>query len=336
MNTTDNNNSPGPATPKLGRSTSSTNGQIALARNFLRYVWEDSGPHQLALAVLAVAVFLLEFVPLELTRRIIDDVTKHRNFQLIISLGIFYTGVVFIQGSTKLGLNVYRGWVSERATRNLREKVLTLAKISAARQPSVELIGTELSMVVAEADPIGGFVSESISEPLLQGGILLCLLAYMVHVQFGIAVVAFIFFAPQLVFVPMMQTAINWRTTARVSILREVSTIMVAVADAASLLLEESTERVERVFQLGMGIYRFKYTMNFLMNLCTHGQIVAILMVGGWYVYTDQLNIGGVVAFLSAVGRLNDPWGDLVDYFRDLSSTRVRYRLMAETVNQLV
>jgi hypothetical protein len=35
----------------------------------------------------------------------------------------------------------------------------------------------------------------------------------------------------------------------------------------------------------------------------------------------------------SAVGRLNDPWGDLVNYFRDLSVTQVKLGLVAEKVN---
>jgi ABC-type bacteriocin/lantibiotic exporter with double-glycine peptidase domain len=52
-------------------------------------------------------------------------------------------------------------------------------------------------------------------------------------------------------------------------------------------------------------------------------------------VHTDQLQVGGVVAFISAVGRLNDPWGDLVNYFRDLSITQVKFRLVADMVNQL-
>jgi ABC-type multidrug transport system fused ATPase/permease subunit len=49
--------------------------------------------------------------------------------------------------------------------------------------------------------------------------------------------------------------------------------------------------------------------MNFLMNFCSHLQIVASLLIGGWIVHTDQLAMGGVVAFISAVGRLNDPCG---------------------------
>ena len=52
-------------------------------------------------------------------------------------------------------------------------------------------------------------------------------------------------------------------------------------------------------------------------------------------VHTDQLAVGGIVAFISAAGRLNDPWGDLVNYFRDFSLTKVKYDPVADRVNQL-
>jgi ABC-type bacteriocin/lantibiotic exporter with double-glycine peptidase domain len=72
------------------------------------------------------------------------------------------------------------------------------------------------------------------------------------------------------------------------------------------------------------------------MNLCNHLQIVTVLLVGGWYVLQGQLEIGGVVAFISAIGRLNDPWGDLVNYFRDLSSNQVKYEMLTGIMDQLV
>jgi ABC-type multidrug transport system fused ATPase/permease subunit len=49
-------------------------------------------------------------------------------------------------------------------------------------------------------------------------------------------------------------------------------------------------------------------SMSFLMNLCSHLQVVAALLIGGWMVHTHQLEVGGVVAFISGVGRMNDPW----------------------------
>jgi ABC-type bacteriocin/lantibiotic exporter with double-glycine peptidase domain len=71
------------------------------------------------------------------------------------------------------------------------------------------------------------------------------------------------------------------------------------------------------------------------MNLFTHLQRVVGFLVGGWWVYTDRLEIGGVVAFLSGIGQITDPWGDLVNYFRDLNVTQVKYRLLADAVGQL-
>jgi len=90
-----------------------------MPHNIFHYVLETSGWHQLWLVVLTVAVFLLEIVPLELQRRIVNDLTKHRNFSLIIVLCAVYAGTVLLQGGVKLVLNIYRSWVGERAIREL-------------------------------------------------------------------------------------------------------------------------------------------------------------------------------------------------------------------------
>jgi hypothetical protein len=42
-----------------------------------------------------------------------------------------------------------------------------------------------------------------------------------------------------------------------------------------------------------------------------------------------------IVAFISGAGRLNDPRGDLVNYFRDFSVRQVKYDLVADRVNEL-
>jgi ABC-type bacteriocin/lantibiotic exporter with double-glycine peptidase domain len=71
------------------------------------------------------------------------------------------------------------------------------------------------------------------------------------------------------------------------------------------------------------------------MNYGTHLQIIAALLYGGWLVLNNELEIGGVVAFMSGLSRLTDPWGDLVNYFRDISVTNLKYRLLADTANKI-
>ena len=92
--------------------------------------------------------------------------------------------------------------------------------------------------------------------------------------------------------------------------------------------------RIDRVFHLNMGIYKFKFSMNFLMNLSTQLQIIGVLAVGAWAVLHDQLEIGGVVAFISGIGRITDPWGDLVNYFRDANINQVKFGLLRDAINQ--
>ena len=42
--------------------------------------------------------------------------------------------------------------------------------------------------------------------------------------------------------------------------------------------------------------------------------------------------VGAAVAFISGLARLNDPWGDLVNWFRDMTVNRVKYRLVREAL----
>ena len=303
-----------------------------LPENIFRYIFKTSGLHQPLLVLLTVGVFLLEFVPLELQRRIVNDLVKHHDYKLVIVLCGVYLGVVFVQGGAKLLLNIYRGWVGERATRHLRRMARTLS--GAASSPQAN--GVEISVIVTEVEPIGGFVGASISEPLLQGGILLTVTAYIVHLEPWMALAAVAIFAPQLIVVPLMQHAINRRAAARVRVLRGVSVGIIEGSSERGEDRDRSIDtRINRLFDLNMGIFRFKFSMNFVMNLCNHSQVIAALLIGGWFVVTDRLEIGGVVAFISAIGRLNDPWGDLVNYFRDLSATQIKFRLVADAVNRL-
>jgi ABC-type bacteriocin/lantibiotic exporter with double-glycine peptidase domain len=200
--------------------------------------------------------------------------------------------------------------------------------------PGAEARGIGAAMIVAEVEPIGGFVGSSLSEPLLQGGIMLSILAYIVHLDRWMAAAALALFLPQLVFVPLMQGAINRRAGARVWVLRQLGISTVERRTAAAQQQSTDAKRIDRVLRLNMGIFKLKFSMNFLMNFCNHLQVMAALLIGGWMVHTDQLQVGGVVAFISAVGRLNDPWGDLVNYFRDLNMTQVRFGLFADRINE--
>ena len=220
------------------------------------YVVRFTGVHQVGLALLSVAVFLLSAVPLELQRRIVNDVIGKGTFQALFWLAATYALVALSEQTLKLVLNVYRGWVAENAVRRLRNKVRGQGVASDAASHLHDGTGVEIAMVLEEAEPIGGFTGISISEPLLQGEILVSVISYMFYLEPLLALLGLAFFVPQMVFVPLLQLAINRRAQARILTKREISGTIVESAFPESHGRVLGGAPVQRVFVLNMGIYK--------------------------------------------------------------------------------
>lgn len=307
----------------------------ALPGTLFGYIWRYTGHHQLLLAVLSVAVFLLNAAPLEFQRRIVNDAVHRGATTAILWLAIGYAGVALAEGALKLVLNIYRSWVSETAVRHLRRTIHGLIVPGLANGHAAEAEGVEISMVLSEAEPIGGFVGISTSEPLLQGGVLLTVFGYMIYLQPEIALLSIAVFSPQMVIVPLIQRAINRRVRSRIKVLREVSGGIIISNHDPSFPTAAQDARINTVFTLNMGIYKLKFSMNFLMNLMHHLGVAAALGVGGWFAAHGQIEVGTVVAFVSGLAKVNDPWGDVVNWFREMMVVTVKYDLIVDTVGQL-
>jgi len=305
-------------------------------KEFYRYIWKVSGKHQVLLSALAVILFLVQLAPLELQRRIINSATERAEYSVIGWLCVTYLLVVMVQGGLKLVMNVYRGSVSEAANRRLRMEVNPAAKADVADGPGSKDEGVAISIIVSEVEDVGGFIGSSFSEPVLNGGILLSVFGYMLYTQPWLALVAIALFCPQFLFIPLLQEAINKRTKSRIKVMRALSVDIVNEAADRAGVREEKTfrRRVGEVYRLKMEIFYRKFGMNFLMNLFHHLGTIGILAVGGWLLLQGKTEMGTIVAFISGINSMNDPWGDLVDYFRNLTNAGVKYRLIVETIGQ--
>jgi ABC-type bacteriocin/lantibiotic exporter with double-glycine peptidase domain len=305
-----------------------------LPARLYHYIWNISGRAQIALALLSVFIFLLDLVPLELQRRIVNDAIGQRDFGALAWLCAIYVATAFGQGISKLGWNVYRNAVGEAASRRLRLDTFS----AALRHPEPDTTAKEgvgISIILAEADPVGLFVATSVSEPVLHGGVLISVFCYLIYLQPWMAAVALALFVPQCAFVPMVQRAINRLTESRIQIMRRLSVRIVAETAEGILEREERfyRQRVRSIYSLNMRIYRRKYAMNCLINLLYHLGTIGILFVGGWFVMQGKTEVGTVVAFISGLTKVNDPWNDLVTFFRDMTNAHVKYRLIAKVLN---
>jgi len=289
------------------------------------------------LAALSTIVFLLDLAPLELQRRIVNEAIHDRSFDRLVLLCGIYAVVALLQGGSKLATNIFKNSVGEAASRRLR--LDTYAAALHHREPAADgQEGIGISIILSEADSVGLFIASAVSEPVLHGGVLVSVFTYLIILQPWMALVALALFAPQFFFVPAMQKAINERTVSRIKVMRDLSVDI--VNEAAEGVEEREADlyrrRVNEIYALNMQIYRRKFSMNFLMNLLYHLGIVGILLVGGILVMDGRTEVGTVVAFISGLAKVNDPWGDLVTFFRDVTNTRVKFHLIAGFLDDAV
>jgi ABC-type bacteriocin/lantibiotic exporter with double-glycine peptidase domain len=299
------------------------------------FVIHVSGKHQIWIALMAVLLFIADTVPLEVQRRLVNSAVKGGDLKIVLFLAILFAVLALVQGLLKIGLNLYRNWTGESAVRWLRNEISRVAQRPESVLPSGKAGGVEIAMIVAEVDPIGGFVGSSISDPILQIGVLVSVFGYLIYIQPLMALVGILVFVPQCFLVPMMQGAINRRVKARIWVMRKISVMLVDTTERDDKTNHFESKHVDQVFRLNMSIYKFKFVLNFIMNGLSAIGTAVVLGIGGYLVVQGQTEIGTVVAFVSGLAKITDPWGDLVNWYRDFRVIQARYHLVANAMRSV-
>jgi ABC-type bacteriocin/lantibiotic exporter with double-glycine peptidase domain len=290
---------------------------VAEARsgNLFAFAWRQTRRHQPWLCLLAGLIIPLTMVPLELQRRIIDGAIGLQNFDLLLWLGAIYLVVALAQGGLKYLLRLYGGMVGERTVLNLRRAV------QSRRGRGVE--GETVSIVASEVERVGGFVGEAFSEPVLQGGVLVVVLGYMLVVEPIIALAGLAFFLPQILLAPVIQRYVNRRAQRKVKLVRELGD---QIVDGATDDRYAGTTR--QVYAVRVSYYRFKFAIKLMNNLMNHLAPLTALMAGGYLAINGETTIGTIVAFISGFERMAEPSRELLAYYHLASESQAQYRLI--------
>ncbi len=305
------------------------------------FVWRVSAPQQLRLCLLTALVFPLSMVPLELQRRIVNGAVQNGEVNLLLALGVVYLAVLLLQGALKYVRNFYLGRVSEGVIRRLRTRVL---RSLGADEADAEEVGSRISMIAAETEKLGGFVGESLAQPLLSAGILLTVAGYMLWTEPFVALVAFAFFVPALVVAPWLQRAINRHAKARTKHMRELSNRVVGSPGSEARgnggesnngngnSNGELDAMIQRIYDTRVRLFAVKFFAKFFNNFMGNLGQIAVLVAGGVLVVQGKTEIGIVVAFMSGFERISEPARELMNFYRQQAQMRVQYRLLQEVV----
>lgn len=293
-----------------------------------RFVWSASGLHQFYVGFIAVGVSLLNFLPIELQRRIVDDAIGSKDLHGLVLLGSLYLLSLVAYSTLKYVLMVYQGWVGESAVKTARDQLAVVAsnrlgQVNPASGQTANVIGNEI-------DSVGGFVGTSISEFIVNISMIVAVFSYMVYVQPQIAMFSSLVLVPQVVFARFLQKKLNMLVERQVTLVRELGDRAVDRQTSKAHMLDATLQVVGMIFRNRIALYLLKYGLKTILNIANSIGSLSVLVVGGYLVINGQTTLGIVVAFMSGFQRLIEPTGDLLDFYRTYSQTKVQYRLIVD------
>lgn len=287
--------------------------------------------HQVWACLIAVVVALLNLAPIELQRRIVNEVVETQNVPLLLRFGMFYLGVILIHQAVKFGLNSYQVWMTESTNLYTRRHLLGLYRKS-IDDVEDENSGRVVSIVGAEVDKLGGFVGEGLSQSASNVALLLGVLTYMAVVEPSIALFAVGFMIPQIILTPLMQRYLNKLVERHVGYMREMGddvSDMNADTDPGELAI------LKKIFSNRLRFNMLKFLLKAALNLLNSFGPLAVLLYGGYLVMQGETQVGVIVAFISGFDRISGPVRELVGFYRVYAQANVQHDMIAKWITKL-
>ncbi|HSO60988.1 MAG TPA: ABC transporter ATP-binding protein/permease, partial [Desulfobacterales bacterium] len=303
-------------------------------RSLFSWVFDGNLGWQITLlGVIAVAVFT-RVLPLEMQKRIVNQAVTLRNVDLLLLYCGYYLAAVLVSSACKYTINILETLISQRVLARMRSAlyahIITLP-LSFFRNTQP---GTVVNAIVNELVVPSNFASMALSTPVSNILTLLAFAGFLFWLNPLLAAVSLSIYPAAMLLIPFLQKRANTANKERVDQSRFFSG---RIAEAISGIHEihgNGTYRIEtrkfdkmverlRKVRVTWGLYRFgvKSTNNLFTSL---GPFL-VFILGGYLTIKGQLELGSLVAFLSAQEKLYDPWKELIEFYQVHQEGTVSY-----------
>jgi len=205
-----------------------------LENSINQFVWKYSARQQMLLVAMTMAYFPTLYVLLEIPKiiinRVIDGSSSYRLFDLELqsetALLLFTLSALLLyllNATIKLVINIRKGVVGERLIRRLRYTLLEHLLRFPVQRFRVVSQGELISQINSETETLSGYISESVTLPLFQGGTMITVLSFMFVQSFWLGLAAIALIPIQVLIIPRMQRRVNILNHKRVRRVRKFS-----------------------------------------------------------------------------------------------------------------
>lgn len=294
---------------------------------------------QVLLLIMIVGIVSFRVIPLEMQKRIINESIVLGNFEsLLLYCGIYLLAVT-ATAATKLGINYLQARIGERAILTMREELYA----HIINLPLHFFRNTQPGMVVSslmtELNTAGTFAGMALAVPVSNILTLLAFAGYLLWLNPKLALATLGIYPVVVFLIPYLQKKTNRLNTQRVDQSRLVaSQIAESITGVTEINVHGAypqeknkfnvlVEELRRI-RIQWSLLRFgiKTVNNYFVSL---GPFVVFLF-GGYLIMNGQLELGSMVAFLSAQEKLYDPWKELIEYYQVYQDASIRYHRVME------
>ncbi|MFP4477671.1 MAG: ABC transporter ATP-binding protein/permease [Desulfatibacillaceae bacterium] len=308
-------------------------------RSIWYWLFRSSWKLQGLLVFVIIITVVARVIPLEMQKRIVNEAIGMRKMDLLLQYCAIYLAAVLTASCLKYAINALQALLGQRALADMRKQlfahIITLPMSFFRRtQP-----GMVVSSLITEIASAGDFVGMAISIPVTNVLTLLAFAGYLFYLNWVLALVSLAIYPMVLIIVPKLQRRVNRWNKRRVDATRDLSssigetiTGIHEVHGNCSFEIENNKNEtlVERLEHIRVIWNLYRFGVKVLNNLFTNLSPFFIFILGGYLTIKGQLQLGALVAFLSAQEKLYDPWKELMDLYQGYQEAVVRYRRTME------
>ena len=308
-------------------------------RSLFSWIFAGNVKLQVLLLLIIVVMVFARVLPLDMQRRIVNEAINLGSIELLFRYcGVYLAAVVF-SSALKYLISIIQTLITQRTTANMRKDlyhhILTLPLNFFRRtQPGmvVNALTTELALP-------GNFVGMAISAPVTNVLTLLSFAVYLLMLNWLLALVSLSIYPIVVFIVPLLQKGVNRANKKRVDAARSFSS---RIAEAISGIHEiqgngayhienkKYDSLVNRLLKIRIVWSLFRFGVKTANGFFTSLGPFLVFILGGWLTIKGQLELGALVAFLSAQERLFDPWKELIEFYQVYQDGRINYHRTME------
>ena len=287
----------------------------------------------LLLVVIVIAVFTRVF-PLEMQKRIVNQAIRFGELKMLFRYcGLYFAAVVLSVGLKYL-ISVLQNLIGESVLADMRKDlyhhILTLP-LSFFRKTQPGLV---VSALVTELAIAGSFIGMAVAVPVTSVLTLLAFAGYLFWLNPLLAAISLSTYPLVLILLPRVQSRANLANKKRVDATRNLAGKIGESISGIHEIHGNGSYRIEnrkydkmvenlRKIRISWNLYKFgvKVLNNFFNNLSPF----LIFIVGGYLAIKGRLDLGALVAFISAQEKLYDPWKELIEFYQVYQDATVGY-----------